>query len=150
MSTLYSPEKVRALAETGDQFWMGAWWILRQQEAAQTTGARASFMSDKISMDEAREKVRLDRDRQDPTDYESEWQPARNGAFEAYLETSAALAEYGDDGPTVPEILAACREGRADLAEERRKIDNRAAREIANIIDAPVANAADLGAPRVP
>lgn len=111
---------------------------------------RASFMSDKISMDEAREKARLDRDRQDPTDYESEWQPARNGAFEAYLETSAALADHEDDEPTLPEILAACREGRADLAEERRKINNRAAREIANIIDAPVANAADPGAPRVP
>ena len=37
MTTLYSSEKIRALAETGDQFWMGAWWILRQQEAARGT-----------------------------------------------------------------------------------------------------------------
>ncbi|MDN6400559.1 MAG: hypothetical protein L0K01_08915 [Brachybacterium sp.] len=122
MTTFYDPATIRRLAASGDNFWKGAAWVLDQQDAA----------------------------RIDPTDYESEWQPARNGAFEAYLETSAALAEYGDDEPTVPEILAACREGRADLAEERRKIDNRAAREIANIIDAPVANAADLGAPRVP
>ncbi|HCS2945702.1 TPA: hypothetical protein OQU49_004300 [Shigella flexneri] len=57
MSTMYDPAKIRALAETGDKFYQGAWWILRQQEAAQLTGARASFMSDKISMDEAREKV---------------------------------------------------------------------------------------------
>lgn len=61
----------------------------------------------------------------DPTDYDNAWE-------------------------RVPEVLAACREGRADLAEERRKINNRAAQEIAGIIDAPVANAADLGAPRVP
>lgn len=61
MTTLYSSEKIRALAETGDQFWMGAWWILRQQEAAQITGQpRASFMSDKISMDEARARVRVE------------------------------------------------------------------------------------------
>ena len=61
MSTLYSSEKIRALAETGDPFWSGAWWILRQQEAARITGQpRASFMSDKISMDEARERVRVE------------------------------------------------------------------------------------------
>lgn len=62
MSTLYDPAKIRALADTGDAFYQGAWWILRQQEAAQITGQpRASFMSDKISMDEAREKVWSDR-----------------------------------------------------------------------------------------
>lgn len=61
MSTLYDPAKIRALADTGDPFYQGAWWILRQQEAAQITGQpRASFMSDKISMDEARERVRVE------------------------------------------------------------------------------------------
>lgn len=60
MSTLYDPAKIRALAATGDPFYMGAWWILRQQEAAQITGKpRASFMADKISMDEARVKAAL-------------------------------------------------------------------------------------------
>ena len=59
MSALYDPEKIRALAATGDPFYRGAWWILRQQEAAQLTGHRAAFMSDKISMDEARAKAAL-------------------------------------------------------------------------------------------
>lgn len=64
MSTFYDPAKIRALADTGDAFYQGAWWILRQQEAAQITGQpRASFMSDKISMDEAREKVRAEQDK---------------------------------------------------------------------------------------
>lgn len=64
MSPLYDPAKIRALADTGDPFYRGAWWILRQQEAAQITGKpRASLMSDKISMDEAREKVRAEQDR---------------------------------------------------------------------------------------
>lgn len=63
MTTLYDPEKIRALAATGDKFYQGAWWVLRQQEAAQLTGHRAAFMSDKISMDEAREKVRGEQDK---------------------------------------------------------------------------------------
>lgn len=61
MSILYDADKIRRLAETGDAFYQGAYWILRQQEAAQLTNpARASFMSDKISMDEARAKVRVE------------------------------------------------------------------------------------------
>lgn len=60
MSTMYDPATIKRLADTGDPFYQGAWWILRQQEAARITGARASFMSDKISMDEAREKVRVE------------------------------------------------------------------------------------------
>ena len=61
MSTLYDPDKIRALADTGDPFWSGAYWILRQQEVAQITGKpRASFMADKLSMDEARAKVAED------------------------------------------------------------------------------------------
>lgn len=64
MSTFYDAKKIRHLADTtNDRFWLGAWWVLRQQEAAQLTGARASFMSDKISMDEAREKVRVEQDK---------------------------------------------------------------------------------------
>ena len=34
MSTLYDPDKIRALADTGDPFWKGAAWILGQQDAA--------------------------------------------------------------------------------------------------------------------
>ena len=52
MSTLYSSEKIRALAETGDQFWMGAAWILDQQAAA----------------------------RIDTTDYDAEWRKVPNAA----------------------------------------------------------------------
>lgn len=75
MSTLYDPAKIRALAATGDPFYQGAWWILRQQEAAQITGKpRASFMADKIGMDEARARVmREGHAFADPADYDSEW-----------------------------------------------------------------------------
>ena len=34
MSTLYDPDKIRALADTGDPFYKGAAWILDQQAAA--------------------------------------------------------------------------------------------------------------------
>ena len=37
MSTLYDPATIKRLAETGDPFWSGAWWILRQQDAARGT-----------------------------------------------------------------------------------------------------------------
>ena len=37
MTTLYSSEKIRALAETGDPFWKGAAWVLDQQDAARVT-----------------------------------------------------------------------------------------------------------------
>ena len=47
MSTLYDPDKIRALADTGDPFYRGAAWILDQQDAA----------------------------RIDATDYDSEWTP---------------------------------------------------------------------------
>lgn len=68
MTVLYDPAKIRALAATGDPFYMGAWWVLRQQEAAQLTGHRAAFMSDKISMDEARVKARR-------ANWDDDWTP---------------------------------------------------------------------------
>ena len=52
MTTLYSSEKIRALAETGDPFWKGAAWVLDQQDAA----------------------------RIDTTDYDSEWRKVPNAA----------------------------------------------------------------------
>ena len=75
MSTFINPAKIRDLAATGDPFYRGAWWILRQQEAARITGKpRASFMSDKISMDEARARaMREGHAFTDPTDYDQEW-----------------------------------------------------------------------------
>lgn len=123
MSTLYSSEKIRALATTGDPFYRGAWWILRQQEAAQITGKpRASFMADKISMDEARAKV--------AEDYDHEW-------------TKVPAPDRGMSDKNRA-TLARLR------AEEQRRI-SREVRYQANLAAhtaPPFPNAADLGGPR--
>ena len=82
MSTLYDPDKIRALADTGDPFYRGAAWILDQQAAQAEAredaleaglarmATRVAQRSEFLSVDESRAYLNARR-----ANWDDDWSP---------------------------------------------------------------------------